>query len=55
MSNSAEVDKTAYKQDDAESDPLTEEEIADIQEYMDSKTKKIKFKTAEEFIRWLNE
>ena len=55
MSNSTEIDKIACKQDDAESDPLTEEEIAAIQEYQDNKTKKIEFKTAEEFIRWLDE
>ena len=55
MSSNAKAGEVVYEQDDTESDPLTKEEIADIQEYRDSKTKKIKFKTAEEFIRWLNE
>lgn len=47
-------DETVAHKDDAESDPLTEDEIAAIQGYRDGRIKGIKFETADEVIRWLN-
>ena len=53
MSNSDEIDEVVQECDD-ESDPLTEKEIDAIQGYRDGRIKGIKFKTADEAIRWLN-
>lgn len=54
MSNSDEIDEAAHGCDD-ESEPLTEEEIDAIQGYRDGRIKGIKFETADEAIKWLNE
>lgn len=54
MSNSIEIDKAVHEYDD-ESDPLTEEEISAIQECRDGKVKGMRFKNADEAIKWLNE